>query len=188
VRKFWIPSLAVLVSASIWAACSGSLRHNLDPGEFFVEGWIEYVGATERWAGPLPLKMHIVARDDDKAQIKITPEAMDDLQANRMPTSTPEDPDGPPDESSGPDEMSEDKSEKPAVMLDAVAIRERLTGLARVAHKSRGRNMGCMWPVKLKLIGASDTVIQRTGCRGDERWVQDMNSATAVFLKMKYKR
>lgn len=123
-----------------------------------VEGYIEYVGAPHRWAGPSSLIVYLNARNAGDAEIQITPApALQTEGSVRVPASQ-------------------------NAIAKSQDVRKWLSELAEVAAVPIQSAGGCLYPVRIRLISQDSQIKEYVGCRGSLGWTSKMNEVTSRAL------
>jgi hypothetical protein len=121
----------------------------------FVEGYLEYAGPQEKWAGPAAFIVHVVARDPGKAEVLVSPGEMAKPGpvvhevAGRAPASAP-------------------GLSKPG--LSTEDAREQLSALGSALLKDDAGAGGCLYPVRVRLIRQDGSILEKQGCRSEKGW------------------
>lgn len=113
----------------------------------FVEAYLEYLGPSEKWAGPASFVIHLDARGNEGAKISLVNSkfAEEGLSAGRAPAGV------------------EAKKN-----LSAEAFREELKNFSQELDKNPNNEMGlsCLYPIVARLIRSDGAVTLHQGCRG----------------------
>jgi len=129
----------------------------------YVEAYIEYAGPLNKWSGPSTFTVHVLAQSSGPAKISISPRILRPIESkptmakNRTLAST--------------------KSE-----ITAEMAREQLTHLATALNSPEQGFRGCMYPVRVRLIKADGSVLEKQGCRGQQGWTQAVSEAANNFI------
>lgn len=130
---------------------SDSLLESISPqGGHFVEAVVEYSGPDARWAGPQNFVLRVQVSQDHQTKVSwIVPEFKDKAMfAGRQLASVPKDEN------------------------QAGAIQDQMRALAFEIQKETGAYTGCLWPVRVRMVRNDGVVIERRGCRGQNRWTE----------------
>ncbi len=113
-----------------------------------VEGYFEFPGPSEKWAGPQNYTVHVFADRDvmEQAQISVSPSFFALKKQN---------PRGLTIASQGP---------------SAEFAREELSRLNTALQSDVTEWQGCLLPIRVRLIRVDGVVIERQGCRGQPGW------------------
>jgi hypothetical protein len=143
-------------SQSTFEAIDGALNSALP----FVEAYIEYPGPKEKWAGPTTFTLNVVARDAGSARIAFAPALFrpetEATTAGRAPAAQ--------------------------IGLSSDVAREHLAKLATALQGSEGVFSGCLSPVRVRLIRADGSLLDKYGCRGQAGWAQAVSDSVNYFL------
>jgi hypothetical protein len=127
----------------------------------WVEGWIEYPGPKEKWAGPTTFVLHVRAKDAAEAQISVSPALFrpsDDVTTSaRAPASARKG-------------------------LSGDAAREYLSHVAVALQGADAAFRGCLSPVRVRLLRADGTLLEKSGCRGQNGWSRSASESVNYFL------
>ncbi len=126
----------------------------------FVEAYVEYAGPQARWAGPTSFILHVMAKDAGAAQISVTPALFDEI--NKDPTM------------SGRAPASQGYAGDQA--------REQLAHLATALQGAEQTFRGCLSPVRVRLIRADGSILEKHGCRGQNGWSRVASETVNNFI------
>jgi hypothetical protein len=159
------------IAASLLGACSSrpsaSAKSELQAREAeirslpYVEAYIEYVGTAERWAGPASFMVHVIAKDLSIPEIALRP----DLFAATAPAT-----DG------------------KASQFTGSMARERLTLFASELEKPDASDRiiaggACLSPIRVRLIRADGSILDRQGCRGQGAWPAFASHTVSTLIR-----
>jgi hypothetical protein len=103
-----------------------------------VEGYIEFPGPNEKWAGPQSFVIHLSTWETNDPIVSITP-------AFVVPSS-------------------------PGTQLSMSEVREDLSRLRGAVTEPMEAQLGCLSPVRVRLIQADGVLLERQACRGQKGW------------------
>ncbi len=148
-------SVVLSVLSVAGAGClSMQSQTSLDPNasaQPFVEARIEYPGPGEKWAGPTSFMVSIQAKDAGQAQIAITPAIF--TPAGEAPTTTGRAPASPVQKG-----------------LSSTSARALIAHLGTAVQVPTVAFQGCLSPVRVRLVRADKSVVEKQGCRSDTGW------------------
>ena len=133
---------------------SGSL-----PQKPFVEAFVEYRGPSDRWAGPTSFLIHIVAKDTGLAQVSVTPALF----------GTPSD-------------APTDRKLASSKGMTGENARDLMAKLSASLQGGEVPFRGCLSPVRVRLIRADGSLLEKAGCRAIEGWPKAASDAVASFI------
>ena len=158
----------VAVLGGVGVGCTGMAGHStLDAiseqagHQPYVEAFIEYAGPAEKWGGPVSLVLHVSAREGAAPEVTSTPPLHivkgggPTVEKNRVPAS---------------------------VKMTNEAAREQLGLLAMALGTGKQEFRGCMYPVKVRLIKADNSIVEKYGCRGQSGWARAASEVVSNFL------
>lgn len=125
-----------------------------------VEAYLEYVGPPEKWAGPKPFSIHVDASREGPIQIKLT-SAFEAPELRSWSSRTG------------------GEFHVPGV----TETRALLAELARLSAQKGETFQACVNPVRVRLIRADQSVVERLGCRGQGDWAAQVSQLTSLFME-----
>ncbi len=125
-----------------------------------VEAYLEYVGPPEKWAGPKPFTIHVDASREGPIQIKLT-SAFEAPELRSWSSRTGGE----------------------FHVLGVTETRAQLTELARLSAEKGESFQACVNPVRVRLIRADQSVVERLGCRGQGDWAAHVSQLTSLFME-----
>lgn len=132
----------------------------------FVEAFIEFAGPHERWMGPQPMVLNIVAAagpNNDQpefAQVGVFPE-------------------------SGPENAAEGRSIASTKGVPLKVAREVLDNLAKSMSEETAEFSGCLYPVRVRLVRADGSLLEKAGCRGQKGWPRIASQSLSSILELR---
>lgn len=134
------------------------------PSKPFVEAFVEYRGPADRWAGPTSFLLHVVAKDTGPAQITVVPSLF-----------------GAPAET---ERKLASETTKPAATtgMTGEVAREQMGKLAAALQGVETPFRGCLSPVRVRLVRADGSLVEKTGCRAIDGWSKAASEAVAQFI------
>jgi hypothetical protein len=133
-------------------------------GLAFVEGFIEYAGPQAKWAGPVTVVAHVSAYDNERAELRVSPQFFRDGAATGAETA----------------------GRKPASQgLTTAYARERLNELANAMQDSGGAAdafRGCLYPVRARLVRTDGSVVEKQGCRAQTGWPRAASETISLLI------
>lgn len=130
-----------------------------------VEAYIEFAGPAERWVGPTSFILHVVAKDSGMAQIAVRPALFNKREASPAEQK---------DRAAGRVLASKGMSGDSA--------RENLATLASALQGAESPFKGCLLPVRVRLIRADGSLVEKQGCRGAIGWPQVASEMVNTFV------
>jgi hypothetical protein len=158
-RKVALLALVFIVTGCLSMQSQNPLDELGKNGQPFVEGYIEYPGPNSRWMGPPSFVMKISAKDAGMAQISVAPAIFKGA------------------ESGGTRALAN----APKGMTGETA-RELLAKLASSLQGAEGVFRGCLAPVRVRLVQADGTLLEKSGCRGQSGWTRVASDAVNAFI------
>ena len=126
-----------------------------------VEAYLEYIGPPERWAGPKPFVIHVDATHVSGIQVKIT-SAFEDSEMRGWAA----------------------KSGGSLRIPTTAEARNQLTELAVVSSSQVvPAFQACVNPIRVRLIRADQSVVEKLGCRGQGEWAAKVSNLTSHFVE-----
>lgn len=159
-------SLAYLLTGCVGGGQNSTLNEIQEASgekaaQSIVEGYIEYVGAPHRWAGPNSMIVYLNARNANHAEIQVTPAPVvlkaDGSEESRNPASQ-------------------------TASANTEEVRRWLAELNEVANVPVQSAGGCLYPVRIRLVAQDSQVKEFVGCRGSMGWTAKMNEVTSRAL------
>jgi hypothetical protein len=158
-RKVLVLGVAAIFTGGLSSCLSMQNQTTLDQiqGEAgkqpFVEAYVEFIGPQAKWAGPATLTVHVNARGDGKTLAKIDVNPM--LFKKRQ--------------HSGPPEVR-NRVLASSHAISAESARDSLGVLASVIQSSDPEFQGCLYPLRVRMIRADGSLLEKQGCRATVGW------------------
>lgn len=149
-------------SGSTLDQISGVLSSN----EPFVEAYFEYPGPNERWAGPRSFVLHVLAKEGENAKVEILSKSAEspfDAVAKRTVAGAPA-------------ELKKLPRDIARDLIGNFATALSPTAEADTAH------VGCVHPVRIRLIKLGGALIEKQGCRGVGQWTRAASELVAYLV------
>ena len=173
------------------------------PGKAIVEATIEYPGAPASWGGMEDFLVTVDLRSTGELKLTVadTMIAPTSGESTRMPASerriyTSE---HLLDKAMMIGQISPDEATPSAANLaQSVALeekpemtaqeaRQKLSQLAQAAETQSPDFQGCLYPVRIKLIRADGSLIEKAGCRSSTGWPGFASQLANEFLRIHFK-
>ena len=120
-----------------------------------IETYIEYAGPNTHWAGPGSLLVYLDLKDSAAGvKVQVTPAIQAGNQAGN-----------------------------PNAMPSIDETRELLKRLVEEMDKNDDEFSGCMLPIRVRLVRADQSVIERDGCRSETGWPGLASQIVAKFAR-----
>ena len=144
----------------------------------FVEAHVQYVGPDARWAGPALWTLHVSAKEGSAPAIDVTP---------RLPAVEPTDEvtvqQRTPASALGMTQMQAPAdSTASGQRVTSEEIRERLVLLASTLQAAEQENQACSTAVRVRMVRADGSVLERQGCRASAQWSQVVSEFSAELM------
>ena len=138
----------------------------------FTEAYIEYPGPSEKWSGPTSFIMHVTAKDSGTAQVYVSPALFNKPGSKEIEAPT-----------------------APGRTLAAVvphgitgdAARDQLSHLATALQGADESFRGCLSPVRVRMIRADGSLLEKKGCRGQNGWSKAASESVNYFISASLK-
>jgi hypothetical protein len=141
-----------------------------------VEAFIEHAGPAEKWAGPEPVMVQFSARDANHAYSLLS-------APEWRVGGTGADPEIKADTARAPAAQGHHQDAPQAAMAGEASVRKAWKGeelRARLAlfaeavadPSATAQAGGCLYPVRVRLLRADGTVLEKAGCRASKGWPQ----------------
>ena len=159
-------SLALLAFSAAFSGClSMESQGTLDAisgnlQQPFVEAFIEYPGPASKYSGPSNFILHIVAKDAGNAQIAVSPALFNKTERKRSLASA---------------------------AATGEATRTRLSQLASALGAGDQIFHGCLYPVRVRLIRADQSLLEKVACRNATGWSRAASEAVDYFISASLK-
>jgi hypothetical protein len=126
----------------------------------YVEGYVEYAGPNSKWSGPASFILHVSAKEAGYARISATPPIFGEMappptMGGRVPASQ-----------GYPMELA----------------REHLAHLATAIQGADPGFRGCLSPVRIRLVRADGSLLEKQGCRGQSGWARVASETVSHFV------
>ena len=121
----------------------------------FVEAFIEYPGPASKYSGPSNFILHVVAKDAGNAQVAVSPALFNKSDHKRGLAST---------------------------ATTGEATRTRLSQLASALGAGDPTFHGCLYPVRVRLIRADQSLLEKVACRNSTGWSRAASEAVDYFI------
>lgn len=132
-----------------------------------VEAYIEYTGPDRKWAGPSSFLLHVVAKDSGSAKIAVTPPLFNDLIKQRKGSATT---------------VTERTPASAAKPMTGDLARTHLAELATALQGANTTYRGCLNPIRVRLVRADGSVLEKNGCRGQNGWAAIASQSVNTFI------
>ncbi len=127
----------------------------------YVEAFVEYAGPQEKWAGPASFTLHVIAKDAGGATVTVQPALFTELPPAGMAA----------------------QGRTPASQgLPGELAREHLAHLATSLQGADQAFRGCLSPVRVRLIRADGSLLEKRGCRSQSGWNRVASEAVSNFI------
>jgi len=154
-----------------------------------VEGLIEFSGPEAQWSGPSSFKLHVIAKEGERPEVRVTPDLGWDSRKGsdvvwlagpvRSVAST-----GTGD--------SAPASGSPARVDASYSIDLAREQLSQLASEIEGTDSDsddaaftqCLYPVRVRLTRTDGTQVERSGCRGLGSWEQKASEYSSQVLSL----
>jgi hypothetical protein len=183
-----VAGVAISLTVTGWGCLSMQSQSTLDAAngaggsnQPFVEAYIEYPGPQAKWSGPASFILHVTAKDAGPAQITTTPELATADKPAALPTA--------------PSDHSEDEVSQRAPAASGLAhmvtpfrnmssdeARSQLAYLANSLQGAQAPFRGCMSPVRVRLVRANGSLLERLGCRSELGWSRAVSESVSTFV------
>lgn len=114
----------------------------------FVEATIEYAGVQAKWAGPGSFLLHVTAKGASNADIQVMHEILK--------------------EDAGPTVVNRKLAS--AAAISSENARETLGMLGESLEAEAAPVVGCLSPLRVRLIREDGSLVERSGCRSGTGW------------------
>jgi hypothetical protein len=136
-----------------------------------VEAFVEYAAPAEKWHGPEPLMAQFSARDPEKSfSLVSTPE----WRSEGAPAPTAVHGEGRAPAQHSPSDIAAAALEGEGSVRKIWKSDELRTRLAAFAEAISDPNAplasGCLYPVRVRLLKADGSVLEKAGCRTSKGW------------------
>ncbi len=139
-------------------------------GAAIVEAFVEYAGPAERWGGPEPLMVQWSARDSTQAYSLVS---MPDWKAAQPEVKGGE---ARKPASAQGDDIAHAVVEGEGTIRkswNSPALRAQLATLAEAVSDPHSKFQGgCLYPVRVRLLRADGSVLEKAGCRSSKGWTR----------------
>lgn len=142
----------------------------------FVEGFVAYGSPELRWVGPQEFMVHLEAKDSQAVHLAFNHPAFE--MGERAPASQTE------GAVATPDGGKNTKNTK--FTLSAEVAREQLQALALAVEKEESEFQGCLYPIRVRLIRADNSVVEKQGCRGQKGWPKVVSKMVSDWLNFRF--
>lgn len=157
--------------SSTWSAISDAIGK-----QPVVEAFIEYAGPHERWAGPQSFVLHVAIREGAKgpeARVEVSPNVLEAVNEPEMNTRAP---------------SSLKVTSQTGHAVSAELARDYLEQFSNyVTENSQSEFVGCVSPVRVRLVRADGSLTERSGCRGSGRLASGASELVNFFLSSERK-
>lgn len=131
----------------------------------FVEAFIEFPGPREDWAGPVSVQVYAAARDvKADPEFRVAPSIA--IRRRALASSAP----------------PVDGSRRARVQLTAESVREHLASLGQELTQPTPAAPSCYAPVRVRLVRADGTSVDRQGCRSADGWPRLASELASLFI------
>lgn len=164
-RNKILTGMGILIAASVSGCSSGKPAATATKAAQespFVEATIEYIGPPRKWAGYETLSIHLSASGAQNAQVTVVPDLM--LAQQRMPAS-----------------LVSPQATSAHVSPDL--LRTQLAELGKAVQQPEPEFSECMYPVRVRLVRADGTVLQKEGCRSPKGWPALVSQSASRWMK-----
>jgi len=164
--------LTLIIALSSCARINAGLlkMDELSPAQAstFVEAYLEYVGPPDRWAGPRTLTLHLLAHDAEQASAILTPNPVTPKSAAGGDTPS----------------AAANSGASGHLPVAQLVARAELDELGRAVLEQAIPFAGCLYPIRVKLIRADGSLLEREGCRGNHGWPVAVSRTVSDMIRI----
>jgi hypothetical protein len=151
---------AILAAGLVGSGCVGARQGTLDEisaaagNQNFTEAFIDYPGPSEQWAGPARFILHVTAKEKD-VDVKVPAQWHPVFPASHRAIAS---------------------------QMTGEQARGKLSNLAVAMNEDTSSYAGCMYPIRVRLIRADGSVMDKEGCREQSKWSKTASETVDFFI------